>query len=155
VSRWKEVQKVLVPVDFSPSSKEVVEVGADIARDRGVPLVLLHVVPVPGAPFDPAYGVAAEPRLLAELQDASRRQVEGMAAALTGVAATGKVRVGPAAREIVLEAKESGAGVVVLGTHGRTGLRHVFLGSVAESVVRLCPCPVLTVRHRGFEIEKL
>jgi nucleotide-binding universal stress UspA family protein len=147
MSRWKEIRKVLVPVDFSPSSKEVLATAVDLAAERGAELVVLHVVTSVASGFDPAYGISADPRIQTDLEVAGRKQLDAVVAGVKGVKATGRLRTGAPGHEICLEAKEGGAGLVVIGTHGRTGLRHVFLGSVAESVVRHCACPVLTVRH--------
>jgi nucleotide-binding universal stress UspA family protein len=152
-----EMRRILVPVDFSDAARPVAEYARDMARDRGASLTLLHVVGVPSTPLDPAYGVAADPKILRDLQDGAARGLEELAESVrkAGVPVETKVLLGAPSREIVRAAREGGADLVVIGTHGRTGLRHVFLGSVAENVVRLCPCPVLTLRLKGFELEKV
>jgi nucleotide-binding universal stress UspA family protein len=152
-----ETRRILVPVDFSDAARPVAEYARDMARDRGATVTLLHVVGVPVAPFDPAYGVAADPKVLLDLQAAAEKGLEDLAALVRqgGVPVETRVVTGAPSREIVRVAREIRADLVVIGTHGRTGLRHVFLGSVAENVVRLCPCPVLTLRLRGFELEKV
>ena len=158
MARFLEVRRILVPVDFSESSRTVLDYAMDIARDRGAEVVLVHVVGLPVAPFDPSYGVAADPRLLKDMgSDAERGLAElaGKAAGGTGVRPATKILNGSPSREIVREAREGSYDLVVIGTHGRTGFRHVFLGSVAENVVRMAPCPVVVVRLKGFEIEKL
>jgi len=158
MSRFLEVRRILVPVDFSDSGRIVLEYATDIARDRGAEVVLLHVVGIPAVPFDPAYGVAADPRILVDLKAGAERSLATMGEKVEkhpGVTLRTKVLTGAPAREIVREAREGGYDLVVVGTHGRTGLRHVFLGSVAENVVRLAPCPVVTVRLKGFEIERV
>jgi len=156
--KFLEVRRILVPVDFSDACRTVLDYGVDIARDRGAEVVLVHVVGLPVAPFDPAYGVAADPRMLLDLQSAAERGLADLAAKAaerSGLAVRTKVLTGAPSREIVREAREGSYDLVVIGTHGRTGFRHVFLGSVAENVVRLAPCPVVTVRLKGFEIEKV
>lgn len=152
-----EIRRILVPVDFSDAARPVVEYARDMARDRGASVALLHVVGVPATPLDPAYGVAADPKILQDLQAGAARGLEDLAALVrkAGVPVETRVVLGAPSREIVRAAREGGADLVVIGTHGRTGLRHVFLGSVAENVVRLCPCPVLTLRLKGFELEKV
>ena len=155
MSRFLSVRRILVPVDFSDAAEGVVEYALDVARDRNAEVTLLHVVGMPTAPFDPAYGVAADPKVLLDLQDGAVKGLAQLAAKFPGTAVRTRVLVGSPSREIVREAKEWEADLVVVGTHGRTGLRHVFLGSVAENVVRLAPCPVLTLRLRGFEIERV
>ena len=81
-------------------------------------------------------------KAIAELPDA---------AWCTGKTVVREVRYGYAYREIVRHAKEQNVDLIVVGTHGRTGLTHLFLGSVAEKVVRNAPCPVLTVRPEGHQ----
>ena len=158
MNRFLEVRRILVPVDFSDAARPVLLYALDVARDRGAEVTLIHVVGVPVAPFDPAYGVAADPKMLLDLQAGAEKGLADLAAwahAEAGIGAHAKVLTGAPTREIVREAREGAYDLVVLGTHGRTGLRHVFLGSVAENVVRLAPCPVLTVRLKGFEIERV
>ena len=154
---WKDVRRVLVPVDFSDSARPIVEYACGIAKDRGASVVLLHVVTTPSSAFDSPKGAAANPKVVAEFRSAAEKDLESLAALVrkSGAAVESKVLLGAPAREIVRFAKESKADLVVVGTHGRTGMRHVFLGSVAENVVRLCPCPVITLRLPGFEIERL
>ncbi len=158
MSRFLEVRRILVPVDFSDASRSVLDYAVDIARDRGAEIVLLHVVGLPVAPFDPAYGVAADPRVTLDLRAGAEKALADLAAkagAGSGLALGTRVLDGAPSREIVREAREGAYDLVVIGTHGRTGFRHVFLGSVAENVVRMSPCPVVVVRLKGFEIEKL
>jgi len=168
MSGFLDIGKVLVPVDFSESGGEVLDYAVDVARDRGAALTLLHVVGIPVAPFDPAYGLAADPKILLDLQAAAEKELRKTADRIEkkdsprrrrrvrdALRIRTRVLVGSPSREIVREAKEWGADLIVLGSHGRTGLRHVFLGSVAENVLRQAPCPVLTVRLRGFRIESL
>ena len=158
MSRFLETRRILVPIDFSESGRVILDYAVDVARDRGAEVVLLHVVGIPPVPFDPAYGVAADPKMLQELRAAAEKGLAELAASVrpaANVKVSTRVLSGAPSREIVREAREGSYDLVVVGTHGRTGLRHVFLGSVAENVVRLAPCPVLTVRLKGFEIEKL
>jgi len=155
MSRFLGIRRILVPVDFSDAARPVVDYARDMARDRGAVLTLLHVIGIPVAPFDPAYGVAADPRMLLELQSGAERKLAEMAGAIEGVEVRIRVATGAPSREIVREAREWKADLIVIGTHGRTGLRHVFLGSVAENVVRLAPCPVTTMRLEGFAIESV
>ena len=158
MGRFLETRRILVPIDFSESGRAILEYAVELARDRGAEVVLFHVVAVPVAPYDPAYGVASGPTVIREMQAAAEKALAALAAGAKpgpGVKLSTKVACGTPFREIVREAREGGHDLVVIGTHGRTGLRHVFLGSVAENVVRLAPCPVLTVRLKGFEIEKV
>ena len=152
------LRRILVPVDFSESARPVLDYARDLARDRGAEILLLHVVGIPVAPFDPAYGVAADPKMLLEMRASAEKGLKELAEQAEPsrkVAIHTRVLTGSPSREIVREARDGKADLVIVGTHGRTGLRHVFLGSVAENVVRLAPCPVLTLRLKGFAIEKV
>jgi nucleotide-binding universal stress UspA family protein len=119
---------VLFPTDFSPASEQARAVAREMARQRGAVLHVIHVVPPITDPEDSSGKLK---RLAAEL--AGDLRVES--ALLSG-------RV---AHQITRYARDKGVGLIVLGTHGRTGVSRAILGSVAESVVRLAPCPVLTV----------
>jgi nucleotide-binding universal stress UspA family protein len=145
---WK---RICCPVDFSDASRGAMEVGADLARRFGAELVLLHAYPVPGYTF-PDGSVVASPRMMQELADQAARHLGewGKAAeALGNTQVSTATAVGEPAAEIVRYAVEQGVDLLVLGTHGRTGLEHALMGSVAERVVRRARCPVLTVRSDG------
>lgn len=146
---WKTI---LVPHDFSASANHAAALARDVAKVHGARLVLLHVVELPhqvtpdtvimpdanGAPVNIRdYAVTAAEQHLTDL-----------VARLTkdGVAASSLVRVGNAVDEILRYADEENMDLVAMGTHGRTGLAHVIVGSVAERIVRGAKMPVLTVR---------
>jgi nucleotide-binding universal stress UspA family protein len=118
---------VLFATDFSPASERAALVAADMARLGGVSLHVVHVVPPVTDPAD------------------SNDQLKGLADRL----GDGRVRTallsGRVAHQIIRYARQERIGLIVLGTHGRTGVSRVLLGSVAEGVVRLAHCPVLTV----------
>jgi nucleotide-binding universal stress UspA family protein len=142
---WK---RILCPVDFSDASKAALETAADLAKRQGATLTLLHAYPVPGYTF-PDGSFVASSKMLEELAEAAKAHLDEWKTLATklGVAGVEAVTaVGEPAAEIVAYAKEKGADLVVVGTHGRTGLTHALMGSVAERVVRRAPCPVLTVR---------
>ena len=144
-AEWK---KILCPIDFSDASRAALETAADLARRFGASLTLFHAYPVPGYTF-PDGSFVASSKMLEELADQARRHLEewkSIAATLGVEGVEAVTAVGEPAHEIVTWAKEKGADLVVVGTHGRTGLTHALMGSVAERVVRRAPCPVLTVR---------
>ena len=158
MSPFTGIRKILVPLDFSESARDLVACGMELVRGRGATLRLLHVVTLPlaaVAPMGPGLGAVENPFTLVEIQRAAEERLQAIAADLKGLSVETQVAVGAPYREIVRAAKEWGADVIVIGTHGRTGLAHVFLGSVAENVVRLAPCPVLTVKRDGFALEPL
>ena len=134
---------IVVATDFSEGSDEALKEAIDLAKQTGGALDLLHVVEPPsdGFPFGPAYTDGAAFVAFIE-QELARRAAR---AALAGIACHTRFIEGNAAPEIVARAREVGAGLIVVGTHGRRGLAHMLLGSVAERVVHLAGCPVLTV----------
>ncbi len=142
-------QRILVPVDFSPSSERALEAGCTLARQFHAELHLLYVredfhyvFPEPGMP---AYGTG---EFLARQKAIAAAKLNALPLDL----ADSESRVVRSARdgtpyaEIVNYATQKSIDLIVMGTHGHSGLTHLVLGSVAEHVVRLAPCPVLTVR---------
>jgi nucleotide-binding universal stress UspA family protein len=121
------VRQILFATDFSASSEAAARVARDYARQFGARLHILHVV---WGGTDPV-----TPPLLARLAEDLRKDVPVVTA----------VEAGAPAAQIVRYAERHGIDLVVLGTHGRTGVTRALLGSVAEQVVRTAPCPVLTV----------
>jgi nucleotide-binding universal stress UspA family protein len=141
------IRRILVPVAFTEAVPDLVRYAMAIVRSRGARVRLLHVVGPPVAVLDRRLGPALDPAVLAELRRASEERLRAAAREVRGIAVDAKAVVGSPAKEILREAAEWEADVVVIGTHGRTGVKRLVLGSVAEAVVRRCPCPVLTVRH--------
>jgi nucleotide-binding universal stress UspA family protein len=144
-----DIKRMLVPTDFSPASDIAFNYALDLARRQQAAMHLLHVID--DASFATAYpdGFYVElPGLRAQLTDEATRRLQEMAALCVeaGVIATIEIAVGRPARAVTETAKASGADLIVMGTHGRSGFAHLVLGSVAERVVRTAPCAVLTVR---------
>jgi nucleotide-binding universal stress UspA family protein len=143
---WK---RICCPIDFSDASHAAMEVAAHLARKNGASLVLLHAYPIPGYTF-PDGSVVASPRMMQELADQAEKHLKKWRAEAEKLVGAAQVRtekaIGEPAAEILSFAKSSGQELLVLGTHGRTGLEHALMGSVAERVVRKAHCPVLTVR---------
>lgn len=141
-------ERVLVPVDFSAATPGVVRCATELAKRYGASLVLLHVHV---AATDE--GLEVPVRFGGDSFDASRADRELALSALAsdargaGAAVTEALIVsGEPSREIVARARAHRCDLVVMGTHGRTGLSRLLMGSVAEAVVRHAPCSVLTVR---------
>jgi nucleotide-binding universal stress UspA family protein len=146
------ITKILVPVDFSPHAERAFAYAMTLAQRFGATLGLVHVVEDPfvtGAWTNEVY-VPNVAELFDGLIANAEQQLTRLkkSAAAAGVAAETTVTTGRPAHVIVEQAKEGGFNLIVMGTHGRTGLSHVVMGSVAERVVRKAPCPVLTV-HAG------
>jgi nucleotide-binding universal stress UspA family protein len=144
------ITNILVPVDFSPHAEHAFTYAATLAERFGAKLALLYVVDdsfATGGWSSEIY-VPNVPELMQNLiADADRRlaTLKASAAALGLKAETAVIRGRPA-HAIVEHAQNGGFDLIVMGTHGRTGMSHVVIGSVAERVLRKAPCPVLTVR---------
>ena len=147
------VKKILVPTDFSAESKKALNYAQAFAQQLGSALVLLHVVETLVYPGELGYGSMVLPEMTATLQENGKTRLEMLAKEelSPSIPVRTEVRVGTAFNEITAAAKEHNVDLIVLATHGYTGLKHVLLGSTAERVVRYSPCPVLTVRVRGHE----
>jgi universal stress protein A len=147
------IRRVLVPVDFSGDSLKALAYAGDLATAPRVELVLLHVIePVYYATPADMYATNANlAMLLDEQRRVAKQQLDRLAAALQkkGRRARTLLKTGAPAPVIVDTAKSAKADLIVMSTHGRTGLAHMLLGSVAEKVVRAAACPVLTVRGGG------
>jgi nucleotide-binding universal stress UspA family protein len=145
---WK---KILCPIDFSDASRAALEAAADLAKRFGASLALFHAYPVPGYTF-PDGSFVASSKMLEELSGQAQRHMEewkGLAQQLGVGRVEVATAIGEPAHEILAFAKAQQADLLVIGTHGRTGLQHALMGSVAERVVRRASCPVLTVRPGG------
>jgi nucleotide-binding universal stress UspA family protein len=145
--------KILAPTDFSDDSNLALRYTVELAQKFSAEVIVVHVdqplAPVmvselnPGLDFGTMNRIAEEQRMLAlrELDRTTERVRE------SGIKSRSLMRVGAPFLEIINAAQSEGADLIVMGTHGRTGLSHVLMGSVAERVVNKAPCPVLTIRH--------
>lgn len=145
--------KILHPTDFSECATDAQATAVDLAGKLGGEIVLLQVLVE-----TPLYGesVLNMPKVQ-RVYDAQRKWAEETLEARVGdlrrrgLKASWRVQVGVPFEEIVKIADEERVDMIVMGTHGRSGLNRVLLGSVAERVIRLAPCPVLTVRQTKSE----
>ncbi len=139
-------KKVLVPTDFGPGSDRAMAYAAELAKSFGAEIVLMHAYEIPMVGF-PDGSLVATAEIASRVSEGAQVGLDRAAAALSmsGVRITKLLKQGPTWRTIVDTATESGAEMIVMGTHGRHGLPRALLGSVAEKVVRMSPCPVLTV----------
>ena len=144
------VHNILVPVDFSDASEQSLQVAIDLAKTFKANVHLLHVYQVPVYGF-PDGAFLAGPDIAAKLSDAAQHGLNLIVEKHRdqGVQLTGVLRQGNPHEEILAVASEVLADLIVLGTHGRSGLSHALLGSVTEKVVRTSPVPVMTIRHRA------
>lgn len=143
------IARILVPVDFSAHSDRAIEYAVSIGKHFGACVELFHVVEDPfesGGWGSEVYLTDLDGIRERALEEARTRIERCRSAVRAGdVPTVATVRLGHVANTIVAYAKDVHADLIVMGTHGRTGLAHFIIGSVAERVVRLAPCPVLTV----------
>jgi nucleotide-binding universal stress UspA family protein len=146
-----EIRKILVPFDFSEHSEKACSWAIGMAEKWRGRILLLHVVPRPTYPpvligahfnaadFEEGLRVDAEARIKAFVDKTPHGRI------LVDV----KAMIGEPALDICRIAEDDAYDLVIMGSHGRTGLGHMLLGSVAERVVRLSPCPVLVVGRKA------
>lgn len=145
--------KILAPTDFSEDSNLALSYAVTLAQKFSSEIILVHVdqplAPVMVSELNPGLDVSTMNRIAEEGRLLALKELDGATAHLreSGVKARGLMRVGAPFLEIIHAAQSESADLIVMGTHGRTGLAHVLMGSVAERVVNKAPCPVLTVRH--------
>ena len=150
-----KVRRILCAVDFSDPSREALHYGSDLARLFDADLTLYHVYHLPGYGMPEGSYVLPGPETLSKLfariderLTGWRREAEARGAPRVDTATS----EGSAWHQIVERAR-TGYQLIVVGTHGHSGLRHMLLGSVADRVVRHAPCPVLTVRPTDHALE--
>lgn len=143
------LRRILVPLDFSGKSRQALDFAVPLAQQYGGKIILVHVVELmPSYPPYPAEMMIAAPTPRPDTK-ASREALSNFARELVPreLLARAIVRTGRAYREILDVAIEEDVDLIVIATHGYTGLKHVLLGSTTEHVVRYAHCPVLTVRR--------
>jgi nucleotide-binding universal stress UspA family protein len=137
------IETILHPTDFSKNSEHAFQLACSLARDHGARLILLHVqetlIPVATEAGPAPLDLAEERKVLQERLNALRPEDARIDVKHCLVA-------GGSAEEIISLAQDEGCDLIVMGTHGRTGLCRLLMGSVAEEVLRKAPCPVLTVK---------
>jgi universal stress protein A len=145
------ISKILVATDFSDDSNYALTYAIELAQRFSAELVVLHVdqplAPVMVSELSPGLDMGAMNRIAEEQRLLALRELDKITDRLRerGLKARALLRVGAPFLEIVTQSEEFD--MIVIGSHGRTGLAHVLMGSVAERVVRKSHCPVLTVRH--------
>jgi len=142
-------KKILVPIDFSDHSRAALDLAVEIARDGGATLQLLHCYQIQPGGISP-YGITLPSEYFTELQEAAARKLNEWKQEFvpSDVKSDGTVDSDHPSAAIALVAEKTGADLIVMGTRGLAGFKHVLLGSTAERTVRIAPCPVLTVKAR-------
>ena len=141
------ITRILVPMDFSAHADSALRYALELARPFRSDIHLLNVVedPLGAGVWSPEIYTADIAGLRLNLVRDAEQRLRANVPDNTGMITT-EVRTGRAAKQILETAYERGADLIVMGTHGRTGIAHLLMGSVAEQVVRFAACPVLTVR---------
>lgn len=137
------IHTILHPTDFSERSQEALQMACGLARDYGARLILLHVAMPPTL----VYAGGVLPPESDELLARSREQLLQLIVPDAGINIERRFVEGDPATAILEQAEAGQVDLIVMGTHGRTGLGRLFMGSVAEEVARRAPCPVLTMTN--------
>ncbi len=142
-----QVKTILYPTDFSEYSEAALQHASSLARDTGAMLMIVHVKEPPDTFVDTGFAGypvdVQESELLSELNLVKPSD--------PNIGYSQKLLTGDPAKEIVRCAKEEGVDMIVMGTHGRRGLKRMLMGSVAEAIVRNASCPVLTIKQPSTE----
>ena len=136
------IRKILLPTDFSEHSQPAFEFACALARDYAAELLILHVLP-PAFIAGPNGMAVTAP---SDEADRAREQLEAIQPANGNIVVGRRLVEGAPVEEILKVADSAKADLIVMGTHGLSGLRRVLMGSVAEGVMRRAPCPVVTVK---------
>jgi nucleotide-binding universal stress UspA family protein len=143
------IKSILVPLDFSPPSKKALGYAVAVARQFKAKLTLLHVVePVATPDFAPSFPLVMEDDKLIAAAKTELGRVVKATRVPRGIVEKILVRFGRSFHEIADAARTRKVDLIIISTHGYTGLKHAVLGSTTERVVRHAPCPVLVVRQR-------
>ena len=143
------VHPIVFATDFSPASDPALRKAIEMARKEGAELIVAHVFE---APATMSHSGVADDIIEADLEDKIRKDVEKQLepvlaqARAEGIRVRGEILEGHAPKMLAELAEKNGAALLVLGTHGRTGLKKVLIGSIASKVIATAPCPVLTIR---------
>jgi len=143
----RPIQTILAAVDFSPHSEIVLDATVTLAKRFGAKVRLVHAYDIP-IPLVSPYEVAIPEPYLEETRRVAAEKLATLVdcVAAQGVAVDSVLTEVPAASAIVRAAEEAKADLLVIGTHGHTGLKHLLLGSVAERTVRTAPCAVFVAK---------
>jgi nucleotide-binding universal stress UspA family protein len=137
------IRTILHPTDFTPDSQAAFALACSMARDYGARLILLHVWQAPVLAYGEMGMVVPTP---ADNGTEAQAALEQMKPADPSISVQRIFRKGAPGEEILAVANEVHPDLIVMGTHGRRGLRRLMMGSVAEEIVRKAPCPVLTAK---------
>ncbi len=152
------IKKILVPIDFSDYSKSALKYAVNFAKSFNADMTLIYVVEPIVYPPDFSMGQIAIPTVSTEWDERAREELDKLAK--TQIPADVKVKTiiktGKPFVEIIETATEENIDLIIIATHGHSGVEHILFGSTAEKVVRKAPCPVLTLREpiKGFNFRE-
>lgn len=150
------INKILVPIDFSENSRIALDWAMTLADKLNARVVLFHAIDMPDVMKEPAQRhVLLKNDILQRVRDEADKDLQAFADKYDEekITTAPDIVEGKPFIEIIKAAKTYNADLIVMGTHGRTGLQKMLIGSVAEKVVRKAPCPVLTVKHPDYKFE--
>jgi len=137
---------ILVPTDFSESAEQALDYAVALAGTLGAKIYLLNAIGIPSLGV-PELGIAVTSTMMESTLKANQAELDRLATRRSPATIEIVLRTGDARDAIVDVANELHADLIVMGTHGRRGVRRALIGSIAEGVVRAAPCPVLTIRR--------
>ncbi len=141
------IKKVLVPIDFSDYSKSALRYAVNFSKFFNAEIILIYVVEPVIYPLDFSMGQIAMPSFNTEWDKRAKEELDKLAKKEINSSVKTIIKTGKAFLEIVETAKEEDIDLIIIATHGHTGVEHLIFGSTAEKVVRKAPCPVLTLRE--------
>lgn len=147
------MKKILIPIDFSEYSKDALSYAVEFNRSFAAHILLIYVVEPVIYPADFSFGQVALPSMELELRERGQTQLDTLIKnEIPGdMSASGIVRSGKPFVEIIKTAREEAVDLIIIATHGHTGIEHILFGSTAEKVIRKSPCPVLSIRSSNQE----
>ncbi len=151
------IKKILVPIDFSDYSKKALRYTIDFAKQFNSEIILVYVIEPLVYPADLSMGQMVIPHSEEDLSEKSKTDLKKLAENEIGEALRYSiiVKTGKPFLEIIETASELDTDLIIISTHGHTGVEHLLFGSTSEKVVRKAPCPVLTLREpiKGFKFR--
>ncbi len=151
-----DLNRILVPIDFSGYSRKALQYAIPFARQFNASIDLIYVVEPTVYPADFSFGQVGFPAIEDELRKRGAEELDELVRKEIGrsVPARKAIRTGKAFYEIIQYAREEKMDLIMIATHGHTGIEHALFGSTAEKVVRKAPCPVLVVRSDEREFVR-
>ncbi len=153
----KMINSILAPIDFSDYSKNALKYAVEFAKEFNAKLYLIYVVEPMIYPADFSMGQIAIPSTDIDLHARAEEELKNLAKSIdASLKVETIIKTGKPFVEIIETAKEKNIDLIIIATHGHTGVEHLLFGSTAEKVVRKAPCPVLTLREpvKGFQYNK-